>query len=184
MRVLIVAHPDDEIIWFPSDYFDLVVIAFLARHDKPSAAQCRRLALQEHPLKERLHLLGLDESGYWKDKTRQQQFNDAKNNLYSSLLELKNQYTFTQIFTHNSVGEYGHDDHILVHELVKKVFFENKIYCPAIPDNTHKNDDYISINNDIAFYAKVKDIYIKNKAWTWKMDYVPPKELIFHLCEN
>jgi len=184
MKVLIVAHPDDEIIWFPAEYFDLIVIVFLARHDKPYAAQSRKLALQEHPLKERLLLLGLDESGYWKDNTRQQQYNEVKINLFNSLMELNNQYKFTQIFTHNSVGEYGHDDHILVHELVKQVFSGNTIYCPAIPVNNHKNNDYISLNNDIAFYEKAKSIYIKNKAWTWKMDYAPPKELIYQLCEN
>ncbi|ASQ47048.1 hypothetical protein [Legionella clemsonensis] len=184
MKALIVAHPDDEVIWFPSKYFDLIVIAFLARHDKPYAALCRRLALQEHPLKERILLLEIDESGYWKDKTREQQFNEAKINLYHSLLELKDKYTFTEIFTHNSVGEYGHSDHILVHELVKKVFCGSKIFCPAIPETRLKNYNYVSMNSDIEFYNETKDIYIKNKAWTWKIDYVPPKELIFHLNEN
>ncbi|MCW8451817.1 hypothetical protein [Legionella quinlivanii] len=183
MKALIVAHPDDEIIWFPAKYFDLIVIAFLARHDRPYAAQCRRLALHEHPLNDKIQSLEIDESGYWKDKKRQEQFIDAQTNLHHSLLELKSKYSFTQIFTHNSVGEYGHDDHILVHNLVKSVFSSTKIYCPTTPDN-HKNTNILSINNDIDFYEKVKEIYIKNKAWTWKLDYVPSKELKFYLSEN
>ncbi|KTD02724.1 hypothetical protein [Fluoribacter gormanii] len=184
MKALIVAHPDDEIIWFPAKYFDLIVIAFLARHDRPHAAQFRRFALNEHPLNDRLLLLEIDESGYWKDKKRQEQFIDAKTSLYHSLLELKSKYSFTEIFTHNSVGEYGHDDHILVHDLVKEIFSKTKIYCPIISDNNHNNTNILSINNDIDFYNKAKDIYIKNKAWTWKIDYVPPKELKFYLSEN
>lgn len=32
MKALIAAHPDDEIIWFSPQDFDLIVIAFLARH--------------------------------------------------------------------------------------------------------------------------------------------------------
>ncbi|WP_028389032.1 hypothetical protein [Legionella fairfieldensis] len=42
MKVLTVAHPDDEIIWFSPQDFDLIVIAFLVRHDKPSAEYCRK----------------------------------------------------------------------------------------------------------------------------------------------
>lgn len=54
MNVLIVAHPDDEIIWFSPVSFDLIVIAFLARHDKPYTKYYRELAIAEHPLYRRI----------------------------------------------------------------------------------------------------------------------------------
>ena len=56
MKVLIVAHPDDEIIWFSPRNFDLIVIAFTGRHDRLLAQQCRELAIAEHPLNERIIL--------------------------------------------------------------------------------------------------------------------------------
>lgn len=34
MKALKLAHPDDEIIGLISQHFDLIVIVFLARHDK------------------------------------------------------------------------------------------------------------------------------------------------------
>lgn len=184
MKALIVAHPDDEIIWFPSQYFDLIVIVFLARHDKPYAEHCRRLALDEHPLKERIILLKIDEPGYWKDKNRKEHYNVAKVTLYHSLLKLKSDYTFKQIFTHNSFGEYGHDDHILVHESVKEVFGDTEIYCPTITNNDHHYEPAITMKNDLNFYEKVKQIYIKHKAWTWKLNYVPPEKMAFYLSES
>lgn len=58
-EALIVAHPDDEIIWFSPQDFDLIVITFLARHDKPYAEYCRKLTIEAHPLKDRIILLGL-----------------------------------------------------------------------------------------------------------------------------
>jgi len=70
MKALIVAHPDDEIIWFSPQSFDLIIIAFLARHDRPYARYCRELAIAEHPLKDRITLLNIEESGFWKDNSR------------------------------------------------------------------------------------------------------------------
>ncbi len=74
MNVLVVAHPDDEILWFTPQSFDLIVIAFLARHDKPYAKHCREMALAEHPFKEKIISLHIDESGFWKDKSRVKQY--------------------------------------------------------------------------------------------------------------
>ena len=181
MNVLIVAHPDDEIIWFSPLSFDLIVIAFLARHDKPYAKLNRELAIAEHPLNEKIILLNLVESGFWKNSTRIEQYLISREELYNSLSDLKQRFSITTIFTHNSKGEYGHDDHILVHEIVTSLFCEVNIFCPAELDTINYHGNVISVPNDIDFYMKVKAIYIKNKAWTWQHDYVPPAQLYYSL---
>lgn len=180
MNVLIVAHPDDEILWFTPQSFDLIVIAFLARHDKLYAKHCRERALAEHPFKEKIISLDIDESGFWKDKSRVKQYQASREKLFESLLKLKQEYSFTKIFTHNSEGEYGHDDHILVNEAVTALFPEIEVFCPIDANNSGGQDD-ISILNNLEIYNQVKAIYVKNKAWTWNRDYLPPAELSYSL---
>ncbi|GAG99008.1 unnamed protein product, partial [marine sediment metagenome] len=35
MKILIVAHLDDELLWFNPQSFDKIIVAFLGRADKP-----------------------------------------------------------------------------------------------------------------------------------------------------
>lgn len=184
MKALIVAHPDDEIIWFSAQNFDLIVIVFMGRHDRPLAQQCRELAITEHPLKERIILFNIEESGFWKDHTRIQQLEASRETLNDCLLKLKKQFYFTEIFTHNSTGEYGHDDHILVNELVTSIFTESQIFFPLNLENGSEQRTTIVVENDLKFYLAVKEVYIKNKAWTWEYDYMPPTNLYFSLHEH
>lgn len=181
MNVLIVAHPDDEILWFTPKSFDLIVIAFLARHDKSYAKHYREKVLAEHPCKEKIISLGIDESGFWKDKSRVEQYQASRERLFESLSNIKQRYSFTRIFTHNSEGEYGHDDHILVHEAVTAIFPEIEIFCPIDASNYEKPGETISILNNIEIYHQIKALYVKNKAWTWKNNYLPPTELSYSL---
>lgn len=184
MNVLIVAHPDDEIIWFAPQSFDLIVIVFLARHDKLYAKNCREMAIAEHPFNEKIILLGIDESGFWKDKSRVKEYEASRKNIYESLSAIKHQYLFTNIFTHNSEGEYGHDDHILVNEVVTKIFSEIDIFCPIDINSYKGHGEIITVLNNLDIYSEVKKIYIKNNAWTWKNDYLPPKELFYTLHKS
>lgn len=181
MKVLVVAHPDDEIIWFSAQDFDLIVIAFLGRHDKPYAKYHRKLAIEAHPLKERIILLDIDESGFWKDRKRRGLFEESEQSLYNSLETLKKQFEVTEIFTHNSVGEYGHFDHILVNRVVSTLFKQVKIFAPICAHDLNNSNHIIRVKNDLAFYKQVKDIYIKNSAWTWTMNYIPPLNLYYRL---
>ena len=51
--VVVVAHPDDEVLWFSSilDKVDEVVICYLAINSKPQWTVGRQLSLAEHPVK-------------------------------------------------------------------------------------------------------------------------------------
>lgn len=181
MKALIVAHPDDEIIWFTPLVFDVIIIAFMGRHDKPYTRLCRERAVSEHPLREKIILLNIDESGYWKDKHRIQEHQVARKKLVNSLLKIKKQYLFDQIFTHNYKGEYGHDDHILVHKTVTSLFSSTEIFCPTVTgDNVHQPTT-ITLSNNLVFYRLAKEIYSKNKAWTWSNEYEPPPKLFYSL---
>lgn len=54
MKYLIVAHPDDEIIWFHPENYDKIVIVFLKREDQPDITRGRQEVKKHHPLKDRI----------------------------------------------------------------------------------------------------------------------------------
>ncbi|GEM_PF-3199698 len=178
MKVLIVAHPDDEIIWFDPLYFDLIFIVFCERHDRVEAGRNRLNAIQQHPLRNKIRMLNIPESGFWRDKTRVAELAGAAQRLVEELSVIKENFRISEIYTHNSVGEYGHDDHVLVHECVLNIFkqYRNcKIYCPVRYMESDDVGRYSIVRNsiDINFYNKVKNIYSENHCWTWDSRYEP-----------
>ena len=66
MKLLVVSHPDDEVIWFNPEKFDKIIIVFLARLDR-DVAEARSKAINAHPLVDKITCLGLTESNYWRD---------------------------------------------------------------------------------------------------------------------
>ena len=145
MKVLIVAHPDDEIIWFNPAEFDRIVIVFGDFGDGRSG-DGRRKALKEHPLADKILHLNLKESNYWRDGKK---IAEHKEN-YSRLVRfLKSLESADEVVTHDANGEYGHADHILVHRA-----------CMMTLD--------CSVNGkDPALYRKIRKVYEDSGCWTW-----------------
>ena len=74
--VLVVAHPDDEALWFSAILRRMhrLVLCFGAQADHPELADARRKSIAAHPLSDRIIDLGLEESGSfgladWSDPT-------------------------------------------------------------------------------------------------------------------
>ncbi len=136
--VLVVAHPDDEVLWFGSilRQFGRVVIAFQDYAAVPGLGARRAEALAELPYRE-LRCLGICEAGSlrladWSDP-RPDAFGIALDaapvdeaavtryranyaSLHSALR--RELATAAIVFTHNPWGEYGHEDHVQVFRAV------------------------------------------------------------------
>jgi len=175
-KLLIVAHPDDEIIWFNPKDFDKIIICFLDRLDNFKMCLARKRVLKRHPLKDKIQCLGLTESGYWKDKARlkehQENYQKLKELLKTDIAEA------TEIYTHNPWGEYNHADHILVSEVVREL-----AACPVYgldgKEPTTARERF-EIEPDIPLYREIKKIYQEEKAWTWVGDFQPEKTLYYY----
>ena len=166
-KILVVAHPDDEVLWFNPDEFDRIIVVFLEREDSKEITAGRIKTMSVHPLKDKMTWFNLKESNYWRDKTKEREYKDG----YDTLNRLLQDFVEKDIefWTHNTWGEYGHSDHILVNQAVTETAERYKIpvYCyNGIEKIGVKNP--ISIQRNMVRYNELKQMYIKNCAWTYK----------------
>ena len=179
MKILIVAHPDDEAIWFHPQEFDEIHMAFLGRHDRKGYAQKRLQALDDHPLKTKIYPWGLWEPGFWKDEKRQSQYESSKKKVWSQLSPFIHCCRPLEIYTHNAWGEYGHADHVLLNESLRQVAQRNSnvsLYSPAVKDEMRSQR---SVSSDPDLVKAIQKAYVKHGVWTWKDDFTPPPYFYF-----
>ena len=140
---IIVAHPDDEVLWFSSilEKAGKLVVCFLDVSSRPDWTEGRRASLRTYPHKS-IVSLGLTESevfagAAWPDprpneyglvvessrgcmpgfseKRYKQNFEKLRQRLRSELKGCRD------VFTHNPWGEYGHEEHVQVFRAVDSI---------------------------------------------------------------
>ena len=208
---LVVAHPDDEILWFSSviDFVDKIIIIYNGTSNKEVLLGRNKIFNSKIlPYQEKVKCLKIEEADVFNksnwdfpkltsygvklnSKKYIQNFDEIKEKLSEELLDYQN------IITHNPWGEYGHEEHIQVFNAISKVsekinfavwvssyFSEQSLKTMSLFKNLISKETYrFEINKDIC--EKVKSIYISNKAWTWSENYEWPKhESFFKLNFN
>ena len=199
--LLVVAHPDDEILWFGSIVaeVDRIVVCFLNDPAHPELAGARERVLAEHPLREKIVCLGADETGAFnhanwpRPETTKYGLRIVKGRhvakkyrLCYRQLEKKLQPMIAEaasVITHNPWGEYGHEEHVLVHRLAtalaaaagKDVWYDNHA--------STWSEDLMRVYLDKSQHAiahgtvdtramdAIADVYRAHGAWTWFDDY-------------
>ena len=197
--VIVIAHPDDEILWFSSllKKISAITICFLDIKSKPYIGIKRQKSLLEHPIN--ISCLGLEESetfysADWQnpvvtkfgieiskkgvsDKEYRENYYKLKQRLESRLER------YINVFTHNPWGEYGNEDHIQVYRVIKELqgkmkfnlWFSN--YCSNISFNlmlryiSGFNSEYVTLETDKSLGSCIKGLYEKNNCWTWYDDW-------------
>jgi LmbE family N-acetylglucosaminyl deacetylase len=140
---LVVAHPDDEILWFSSllDQISHVYICYLDAPGQDACTRGRRAVAKRFPL-DNVSFLGLTESvpfrgADWRDPVETAAGLELSRRpgvlpgfdperylanfpvLVQTLRERLAAYT--TVVTHNPWGEYGHEEHVQVHRAVEAV---------------------------------------------------------------
>ncbi len=155
--ILVVAHPDDEILWFSSILADVdhVVLCYLGELVNPAFGNQRRQILVDYPLQHKMSCLELvslglsrpqnflnpkfsqygidfaDDQGV--EETFKQHYRENYQLLRKQLVGMLAGYQ--NVFTHNPWGEYGHEEHVQVYRVIQELqkemgfnlFFSN--YC-------------------------------------------------------
>ena len=199
---IIVAHPDDEAIFFSSILKNAskVILCFTETQDSTVNIGRKHLKTQI-PLKNYL-FLDLKETDVFNTANwnNPKKFNESLDE--KSYLVLKNKLSKVikygdTIYTHNPWGEYGHEGHVQVfraiNDLQKKLnltifvngYVSNKSYnLMKLKEGLLSNDvQYKTINRDLC--EKLKKIYISTFCWTWNDNYRWPKnELFIRIISN
>jgi hypothetical protein len=193
---LVVAHPDDEILWFPSSLEKIGRIIF-CYIECPSNTQWntgRRQVIAEYPFSN-LISLDLAESGVFnkmdwykpetgifgvKFKGNSQAIQRYEKNFYQLRNVLaQNLRGFKQVITHNPWGEYGNEEHIQVYRAVKTlqselgfdIWFSNHLSNKSLNLFSryfeHLDTRVLKSPINQNLIRSIKAIYERNKCWTW-----------------
>lgn len=209
--IIVAAHPDDEVLWFSSilEKVDAVLVCFISNEVYPKWTAGRRHSLKEYPVKNisclELHESGVLNGANWKNPVETEyglkivqesiplQRVQKYTNNYDILKQLLGKHLegYRNVFTHNPWGEYGHEEHVQVHRVVKalqslmgfhlwysnyvaeKSFammsgYRERVRCEAVARDTNK-----------ALARTVTEIYKKNNCWTWHNDWEGFKQETF-----
>ncbi|HHL44942.1 MAG TPA: hypothetical protein ENJ24_00065 [Gammaproteobacteria bacterium] len=198
--ILVVAHPDDEILWFSSimKQMDEILFCFCDYPSLPALGNARKKVLAEYPL-DNISNLDIEESGSfsgadWNTPTespsgmaitqgRRIKLRYRKNfNILEKLLAEKLR-DYDNVFTHNPWGEYGHEDHVQVYRAIKKVQQQHafQIWFSNYASNRSAklmfnyisgfDSRYISLPTNPAMAQKIATLYKRHGCWTWYGDY-------------
>ena len=197
---LIVAHPDDDILWLSSvvNKVGRTVFCFNDYPCNPDLGAARKKTIAEYPL---LNVSTLDivEAQSYNEAEWDQPVLTEYGIKLSKNPEADARYkkTYTElvralrvivadrgnIFTHNPWGEYGHEDHILVYRALSQLraeygyalWFSN--YCSnrsVYLMNSYIcgfNTDYKCLPTNQELVKTIVELYKGNGCWTWYDDY-------------
>jgi LmbE family N-acetylglucosaminyl deacetylase len=206
---LVVAHPDDEILWFSSiiSLVSSVIVCFLGQPDRPKLARGRRAVLESYPLAT-VAFLGLEEAGVfgkarWPHAEPSPQGLELTGGCHLGNRRYRENFVrLTEVlspclsrcdavFTHNPWGEYGHEEHVqvyrAVHALQRPLGFD--LWCSAYV-GSHSRElmarsldraaiESMTLDTQIALAREMAARYKENGAWTWFDDYAWPEREFF-----
>ncbi len=173
---LVMAHPDDEVIFgWPVLMERSVDSILICSNDSanPDRKWCRhrKVALQEMAAALGIRARSLDyASEFYRLSTRDGKLKRMMANITANIDPAAD-----AVFTHNPWGEYGHLDHIIVHLAVqstaKPMLFTdiflpsnwmNLTCAPKMGFSVHR-----PVDNDLAFYSYLQSFYDRHLVWTW-----------------
>jgi hypothetical protein len=192
---IIVAHPDDEILWFSSilDKVDSIIFCYHEDRLNDPMSKGRTRLLNQYPFSNATSLY-IKSANVYREKHFKFPvetsngllvFNPLKYRVYcKTFQELKKKIGeiisgYQTVFTHNPWGEYGHEEHVQVYRVLKtfqknyrfNLYFNNYISGKSLKLGKKYlfKYDYSWIENTVnkPLYDKIMSLYVLNQCWTW-----------------
>lgn len=196
-HAVVVAHPDDEALWLSPAIRGAakIIFCFGAPFGKPGKAESRRRAVaaltSHYPITD----LALPESGAGFDvdwtnarataagleiqtpdaRKRYEHNFDLLRPLLATSLE-----GFSDVYTHNPWGEYGHSEHVQVHRVIAtlqaqlgfRLWYSNYVGPRSWPlaRRLAASQHWIECRRlapDLENAHRLRDVYRNHGAWTW-----------------
>jgi len=207
---IVFAHPDDEILWASSiiKKAEKIIICFLESPGNNSISTGRIKAAKKFPLNNLTNLgikeINASKQANWRKPLftkygiyHKSNFKLYKEKFYELYNKLKQNLKFGDILvTHNPWGEYGHEEHVLVHNVLLEIKKELQleIYVTGYVSNRSihamnnrigfLSENPIIFQTDINIAFSLTEYYKKYKIWTWWNEYELPKYEAFFLLED
>lgn len=211
--IIIAAHPDDEILWFSSiiGSVEEIIICFLDVDSQPEWSTGRRKSMADYPL-DISSCLGITESEvfdgadwnapastvYGLEISRMTGSVSRYEDNYRTLKEILAERLkgYSNVYTHNPWGEYGHEEHVQIYRVVKSLqssmkfslwytgYFSNKssLLMNRCLARSRMCNYRLAANKLLA--SGIMALYKKNHCWTWYEDYSWPDLECFILDDN
>ena len=201
---IVVAHPDDENLWFSSLLARVgqILVCYRDVAASPTLTAGRRESLAAYPLSH-INCLGLCESDiFWGvDWSRAEEtdyglrINDRRlsdRDYIANFSRLKAQLVVRllgrkHVFTHNPWGEYGHPEHVQVYRAVRAVqselgftlwynsYASNKSAGLMARVLASGEHETFTLPTDKRLAGRIADHYKQHQCWTWYPDYAWPE---------
>lgn len=200
--VLVVAHPDDEVLWFSSilGKFTSIIIVFVDTEQRPDRDDARRASLAEHEFRDNIVSLELSqvkshnasgwphpiETDYGLRLSRSPHLDgpyaDQASRVEAALAP--HIAGARNVFTHNPWGEYGHEDHVQLSKVATRlandcgaaIWYSN--YVSGKSSRLMRQyfhgfaNDYFTMKVDGPRARQIADTYMRHGAWTFDDDFV------------
>jgi LmbE family N-acetylglucosaminyl deacetylase len=194
--VLVVAHPDDEILWFSSicEKVNHVSFCFLGNESHPHWESARSKTISQMPFKS-ISCLKLLESGSYNNadwnnpvttnygiavSKRKKSYYKYYKNYYEIKENLRKILArYHNVFTHNPWGEYGNEEHVQVYRAIKNLQKENEFnlwfsnYCSnnsvqlMLRYISQLHFENVTKRTNKELAKNIMELYKKNDCWTW-----------------
>jgi len=205
--VLIVAHPDDEVLWASSvlNSVSKVIICFTHQYKKDSITTLGRKLLRNNFPLSNVVFLNLTEAnvfdkGKWaapKETEYGMHVEQDNHNYKKNYLLLKEKLRdfligVKVVITHNPWGEYGSEEHVQVHRAVCSLSDEfgfDTIVTGYVSEKSQRfmmmqrfklDKIYCVLDTNHDLQKNLQKLYIENNAWTWPDNYKWPAQEIFY----
>ncbi len=172
---VVIAHPDDEIIfgWMVLQMASKIIacVSDATRMDTLERWDGRR----RHAFEEIGESLKIPAICMGFNSNFSETITDIEAERIKAFLEYETRDM--DIFTHNEWGEYDHPDHIFLHKVVKS--FKKEFYCSDL-DARHNRKlpgEGKPCRIDKDFATGCRNIYRKHKCFTWSKDFIPEANL-------
>lgn len=198
--LLVVAHPDDECLWFSSvlGRVDGTVICLQGSSLRPGLGTARRASLSILPLPGVVSLELDQADSFGGADWGKPQLNEygialpnrpgAQERYRQNFHELKNRLRpllagHRHVFTHSPWGEYGHEEHIQIHRVVQALQQELSFHLwypvygsrKTLPlmrrQRLGPDAQLLNLKTDRALANRLKGIYQVNQCWTWYLEW-------------
>ena len=205
-NVLVVAHPDDEVLWFSSiinEVDKIIFVFFDTKNEEVFKGRKSIIQNKDLPYSNKIVNLNIKEADVlnrsnWKMPIpREYGIENSSSNYkknYEEICNLLNKEIlgFNKIYTHNPWGDYGHEEHVQVFKAILKIYNSSSqqiwVSCYFSDRSYRLMNFYRNIISDINhfkeidhnFCKSIKDIYMKKMAWTWDENYKWPLNEFFY----